>query len=140
MRTKAEDTYIPDDDTDTEEDVARFVRPRPPLDPSQVYSIRIPSGALDQLRRLAAIREMAPTALIREWTLDRLTAELGGEPAPSQYQVLTDRIIHLEQKLVEQQKQLEANTEQTVKLTVRAILEDDDLRALLEERKSTALI
>ncbi|MGH3834566.1 MAG: hypothetical protein ACRDSF_02510 [Pseudonocardiaceae bacterium] len=35
-------------------------------DPSQVYSVRIPVDRLEQLRRAAAARGSAPSALIRE--------------------------------------------------------------------------
>lgn len=35
-------------------------------DPSQVYSVRIPVDRLEQLRRVAAARGSAPSALIRE--------------------------------------------------------------------------
>jgi predicted DNA-binding protein len=35
-------------------------------DPSQVYSVRIPVNRLEQLRRAAAARGSAPSALIRE--------------------------------------------------------------------------
>ncbi|MGH2776714.1 MAG: hypothetical protein ACRDJT_14975 [Actinomycetota bacterium] len=35
-------------------------------DPSQVYSVRIPADRLEQLRRAAAARGSAPSALIRE--------------------------------------------------------------------------
>lgn len=39
---------------------------RQATDPSQVYSVRIPVDRLEQLRRAAAIRGSAPSALIRE--------------------------------------------------------------------------
>lgn len=48
---------------------------RPPRDPSQVYSIRIPVERLEELRRLAAERDTAPTALMRRWVLERLDVE-----------------------------------------------------------------
>ncbi|MEO7195087.1 MAG: hypothetical protein ABIZ05_09725 [Pseudonocardiaceae bacterium] len=38
----------------------------PAKDPSQVYSVRIPVDRLEQLRRAAAMRGSAPSALIRE--------------------------------------------------------------------------
>lgn len=44
-------------------------------DPSQVYSVRIPVDRLDQLRRLAEDRGIRPTALLRQFVLDRLDAE-----------------------------------------------------------------
>ncbi len=57
-----------------EEDDRPLVRPRPAKQPSQVYSIRLPVDRLAELRRYADRRGMAPTALIREWVLQRLDA------------------------------------------------------------------
>ena len=48
---------------------------RPPRDPSQVYSIRIPVDRLEELRRHASERGAAPTALMRKWVLERLDEE-----------------------------------------------------------------
>ncbi len=45
-------------------------------DPSQVYSVRVPVGRLEQLRRMAAEQEIAPSALMRQWVLERLAVEL----------------------------------------------------------------
>lgn len=42
---------------------------------SQVYSVRIPVDRLAQLRRLADARGVAPTALLRQFVLERLDAE-----------------------------------------------------------------
>jgi hypothetical protein len=44
---------------------------------SQVYSIRVPVEQLEQLRRLAKDRGLAPTAMLREWALVQLEAEIG---------------------------------------------------------------
>jgi hypothetical protein len=41
-------------------------------DPSQVYAVRIPVSKLDKLRELAEQLDMAPTALIRQWVIERL--------------------------------------------------------------------
>ena len=51
---------------------------RPPRDPSQVYSVRIPVDRLEDLRRLAAERGAAPTGLMRQWVLERLDLEQAG--------------------------------------------------------------
>lgn len=45
-------------------------------EPAQVYSLRIPVDHLEDLRQLAAARNVAPTALMRRWILDRLDVEL----------------------------------------------------------------
>lgn len=42
---------------------------------SQVYSVRIPAERLEQLRRLAEERGVRPTALLRQFVLDRLDQE-----------------------------------------------------------------
>lgn len=41
-------------------------------DPSQVYSVRIPVSKLRQLRVIAERLDMPPTALIRQWVIERL--------------------------------------------------------------------
>lgn len=41
-------------------------------DPSQVYAVRIPVSRLRRLREVAASRKMQPTALIRQWVIERL--------------------------------------------------------------------
>jgi hypothetical protein len=60
-----------------------YRRAHPPREPAQVYSLRIPVGQLDQLRRLAADRHLTPSALMRSWVLDRLDAEAGSGAAAS---------------------------------------------------------
>lgn len=54
---------------------ARYRSRTPRRDPAQVYSIRIPVEKIEALRRLAAHRNEAPTALMRAWVLERLEAE-----------------------------------------------------------------
>lgn len=62
-------------------------------EPSQVYAIRIPVSRLRAIRWLADRRKEQPTALLREWVLERLDEELAEtEPtrvkeAPSPYRV-----------------------------------------------------
>lgn len=62
-------------------------------EPSQVYAIRIPVSRLRVIRWLADRRKEQPTALLREWVLERLDEELAkAEPrrvkeAPSPYPV-----------------------------------------------------
>lgn len=51
---------------------------RPPAEPAQVYSIRIPVDSIGDIRRLATRRGVAPSAMMRSWILDRLQEELGG--------------------------------------------------------------
>jgi Ribbon-helix-helix protein, copG family len=60
-----------------EKDTAKrqYVRPAPARTPSQVYSIRIPVEELEALRKIAAARHMPPSALMREWVLERLSYE-----------------------------------------------------------------
>jgi len=58
-----------------------YRRPRPPREPAQVYSLRIPVDRLEQLRRLAAEKHLTPSALMRAWVLERLDAEDASQPA-----------------------------------------------------------
>jgi len=58
-----------------------YRRARPPREPAQVYSLRIPVDRLEQLRRLAAEKHMTPSALMRAWVLERLDAEDASQPA-----------------------------------------------------------
>jgi hypothetical protein len=48
---------------------------RQPGEASQVYSVRIPVERLAQLRQLADERNVAPTALLRQFVLERLDQE-----------------------------------------------------------------
>lgn len=59
----------------------RFRNKRARRDPSQVYAIRIPVQVLEDVRRLAAERGTQPSALMREWVLDRLNEEVGEQPS-----------------------------------------------------------
>lgn len=63
-----------------------FVRPRPAKEPSQVYSVRLPATVVEELRILASAKGEAPTALIRDWVLERLDDEIDRLPStrPSQ--------------------------------------------------------
>lgn len=66
-----------EDEDALEDESQEYRRPRPPKEPSQVYSVRIPVDRLEQLRRVAERRRVAPSALLREWVVDRLDAEAG---------------------------------------------------------------
>ena len=57
-----------------------FVRPRPPKEPSQVYSLRLPTTVVEEIRLLASAKGEAPTALIREWVLERMDEEVARLP------------------------------------------------------------
>lgn len=59
-----------------------YRRARPPREPAQVYSLRVPVERLEQLRSLAAARHMTPSALMRAWVLERLDAETTSEIPP----------------------------------------------------------
>jgi hypothetical protein len=52
-----------------------YVRPSPPRNPSQVYTVRVPVDKLESLRRLAQDRGIPPSAMIRQWVLERLAHE-----------------------------------------------------------------
>ena len=55
-----------------------FRSKRSSVDPSQVYSVRMPVGKLEQLRQLAVKAEMNPSSLMRQWILERLEEEGSG--------------------------------------------------------------
>jgi hypothetical protein len=76
-----------EDDEDVE---ANTVRIEPPRSPSQVYSIRIPVERIDQLRLMAANRDTTPTALIRNWVIERLDEEVKPH-APDRFTVKLHR-------------------------------------------------
>lgn len=48
---------------------------RPPKAPSQVYTVRIPTNRLAQLRQLADERGVPPSVLLRSWAIAHLDAE-----------------------------------------------------------------
>jgi hypothetical protein len=69
----------------TRDKITRLYRSRrPAVEPSQVYSIRIPVSRLGRIRALATKYGMAPTAMLRTWILERLDAEerSSGTPSP----------------------------------------------------------
>lgn len=85
MAGRTEEQIIAEGDEDFErrsaaDDPGGFVaHKRPPRDRARVYSVRIPSEALETLRRLAAVRGQLPSVLIRSWVLERLRQETTGE-------------------------------------------------------------
>lgn len=52
-----------------------FRSKRQSMDPSQVFSVRIPVAKLEQLRLLAVEVGISQSELIRRWTLERLDVE-----------------------------------------------------------------
>ncbi len=65
-------------------------RRQPAGEASQVYSVRIPVGRLEQLRRLAEERGVTPSALLRQFVLERLDTE----SAPVVVAALPARDVH----------------------------------------------
>jgi hypothetical protein len=57
-----------------------YRRKHPPRDPAQVYSLRIPVDQIEELRQLASDKGVTPSALMREWVLERIAAEKAGLP------------------------------------------------------------
>jgi len=52
-------------------------RSKPTADPATVYSARVPVALFKRLRMFADGRGTTPSALLREWILDRLETETG---------------------------------------------------------------
>jgi hypothetical protein len=72
-----------------EEDLGPTYVPRhPPREPSQVYSVRIPVDRLEQLRLRAADEGVAPSALMRQWVIERLDAEDATKPKLPDFEAL----------------------------------------------------
>ncbi len=65
---------------------------RPAREPSQVYSLRVPTDKLEQLRIQAAHQHVTPSALMRLWVLERLEHEAGQESLPQ----LVRKAVHEE--------------------------------------------
>lgn len=62
-----------------------YRRKKPPRDPAQVYSLRIPVDQIEELRQLASDKGVTPSALMREWVLERIAAEKAGLPDRLQF-------------------------------------------------------
>lgn len=77
---EAEERRERDDD-----DAPLYRSKRPPRDPAQVYSVRMPVERLGALRRVAEERSMSTSALLRQWVLERLDHE-------EQAQTLEERV------------------------------------------------
>ena len=59
----------------TDDEELEWRRHREPAkNPTAVYSVRIPVDRIEELRQLAAERDVQPTALIRTWVLAQLDA------------------------------------------------------------------
>jgi hypothetical protein len=71
---------------------------QPAKDPSQVYSVRIPVGRLDQLRRRAAREGVAPSALMRRWVIERLEADDDANGTVSTLEAMLAAVIAARQK------------------------------------------
>lgn len=70
LRKEAERAEL---EEDTDEDV--WVPRKAPRQPSMVYSVRIPVGRVEELRRVAAAAGLDPSAMVRQWVLERLDSE-----------------------------------------------------------------
>jgi hypothetical protein len=75
-----EEAELAEKEVDSDTDVWVPTRRRA-KDPSMVYSVRIPVARVEELRRVAAGAGMDPSAMVRQWVLERLDAEAAGRPA-----------------------------------------------------------
>ncbi|RBY84572.1 hypothetical protein [Blastococcus sp. TF02A-30] len=71
-------------DLEDVDDDAPAVAVRPPKEPSQVYSIRIPTDRLEELRTVAAARGIAPSQLMRTWVIERLDSAVSRRKLPTE--------------------------------------------------------
>lgn len=91
-----------------------YRRRHPPRDPAQVYSLRIPVDQLEELRELAAGKGVTPSALMRQWVLERMAAEKAGLPDALQvWERLRELLGNLEDAhlRLEQAARLQSRTE-----------------------------
>lgn len=128
---------------DEEDHGPSYRRKHPPRDPAQVYSLRIPVARLEQLRQLAADRNVTPSALMRQWALDRMAAEEAGLPDAVQvWERLREVIRSLEDahQRLEQSARLQSQIERTAAWTVTPVSldphdeEHQEIRELITER------
>jgi len=78
----------------SEEDERPYVRPTRPVRGGQVYSVRIPVEKIEALRKIAVELEVQPSALMRQWVLERLDDEKKRIIGNSVEQVITVRVLH----------------------------------------------
>jgi hypothetical protein len=77
-------------------------RARQPSEASQVYSLRLPSAAIAQLRQIAEKNAEPPTALLRRFVLERLAHECRvQQPADAVAAVVDDLMPLVRQRLLE---------------------------------------
>lgn len=72
----------------------KYVRRRAPGSPSQVYSVRLPVDRIGALRRVAQGVGRSPSALLRDWVLERLSEAVsvsGPADGPSGAALLAER-------------------------------------------------
>jgi hypothetical protein len=65
---------VEDAEATPDEDLEWTRHREPAKSPTAVYSVRIPVDRIEELRQLAAERDVQPTALIRTWVLAQLDA------------------------------------------------------------------
>jgi hypothetical protein len=128
---------------DDEDHGPSYRRKHPPRDPAQVYSLRIPSGQIEELRQIAADRGVTPSALMREWVLERMAAEKAGVPDHLQFLERLQQVLgSLEdaQRLLPQSPQPEQQSTDTGAWVVRYASLDPqdeehrDIRALITDQ------
>ncbi len=75
-------------------DVPMVRSTRPPKEPAQVYSLRIPVDRLEELPHLAQIRHTSPSGLMCAWVLERLKREVSRVSLPEMIrQVVHDELV-----------------------------------------------
>jgi hypothetical protein len=79
--------------TDEDDLGPTYVPRHPAKDPSQVYSVRVPVGRLNQLRQRAAEEGVAPSALMRQWVIERLDANEGVRQTAPDFDALAAALL-----------------------------------------------
>lgn len=115
-----------------------YVPKYPPKDPSQVYSVRIPVGRLEQLRQRAAEEGVAPSSLMRKWVIERLDAGESVRRRLPDFEVLAAALFStLEPRVLDQAMWMVARSEgdQTVLVFEEKVFTNEE--AADKEARST---
>jgi len=101
-----------------EEREAVYRRPQQPRDPAQVYSVRVPADRLEQLRAIARREGLSTSTLVRRLVIDGIERLLG---TPDELETLTDRLVQLEARVIELQKEYEGRSSEAVEKVLVAV-------------------
>ncbi|MGH8981358.1 MAG: hypothetical protein ACRDWE_10120 [Acidimicrobiales bacterium] len=95
---------------ESDEDVAATYRRVPPAKaPAQVYSVRVPSNRLQQLRGLSELEGIPTSALVRNLVVEGIERRLG---RLGEVEELAERVVRLESDMNELRKAYKARDDE----------------------------